>query len=75
MNGPQLLMAQGCSLRLMTGPPAGSVRGVRSNPYPYRDPPNPHAEHGRVLRCWTKAGWRGGDDSHGAVPASTHLRA
>ena len=24
MNGPQLLMAQGCSLRLMTGPPASS---------------------------------------------------
>jgi len=28
MNGPQLLMAQGCSLPPMTGPPAVEVRGI-----------------------------------------------
>jgi hypothetical protein len=26
---------------------SGSVRGVRRNPYPYRDLPIAHAEHGR----------------------------
>ncbi len=25
---------------------SGSVRGVRRNPYPYRDPTKPHAKHG-----------------------------
>src|SRR5271169_1571066 len=29
--------------------PYGSARGVRSNPYPYRDTPTPHAKHGRIL--------------------------
>ena len=27
----------------------GSARGVRSNPYPYRDIPTPRAQHGKIL--------------------------
>jgi len=36
--------------------PYGSVRGVRRNPYPYRDMRKPHAKHGKKRQCGTYPG-------------------
>jgi hypothetical protein len=51
----------------------GSVRGVRSNPYPYRDIPKPDAE-GSANTITPKNTFRAGKNTTSTVAESPHLR-